>query len=188
MARRIALILAASVAAAGVALALRVADRGPLETSPPTRENPVLIGSPVLIGTGHAGNLTWEVRVQRSDAGPCIEVRDSDGGRTLGCGFGVPERRVIGFLIHRTRDGRQLLAAGPVVREAVMVRLSLTGGEWVETMPVGPSVDDGVRTFVADLSAKPNILAAEAFDRDGAVLGRRGLDLDGSGRPATTDH
>lgn len=184
MARWIVLLLALTVAAVGIANGLLFASRDAIKTS----GDVLNVGAPVLLARGRGGGLAWELFGRRSDTGPCIEIRDSAGGRTLGCGFGVPGRHALGFLIHRTKEGRQLIAAGPVVGEAVKVRLLLAGGERVETTPAAPLVDSDMRAFVADLSAKPPLLAVEALGRDGAVLGRRGLDLDEAGTPITTDH
>ncbi len=182
MRRLFAFPLAAAVAAAGIAFALR---------SPSERESdgmPVLVGAGALVARGAAGNLTWEVHARPSDAGLCIEVRDSEGGRSLGCGFGVPDLHPVGFLIHRTRDGRQLLLAGPIASRAATLRLELVGGERLNGAPFPREVVPGARVFVADLTGRPSILSVEAFDGSGVTLGRRGVDPRPAGDPRLSDH
>lgn len=145
---------------------------------------PALLGAAIPIEQGRSEGLAWQLIARRSDEGLCLEIRDEGGGRTLGCGFGVPERHEIGFLIHRTMGGCPLLVVGPVVTGAETVRLEFAGGERVRIMPAAKTGLD-VLTFVAELAGRSDLESAVVVDAKGTVLGRRGLD---TATPSPSDH
>lgn len=131
-------------------------------------------GEPVVIAGGSEGGREWELVGQESTAGTCLEISDSDGGLTIGCGFEVPELHDIAFLRHESKaDEAMAIVAGPVVSDARRVRLQFKNGERQELEPINPVPPFETSFFVADSVPIRNLVAVVVVGPGGRSLERR---------------
>lgn len=128
---------------------------------------PGAVGEPVDFAMGDGG---WVTTFTDSDLGGCVVVIDGADGRSVGCGFEVPERHHIGSVVLGSERGD--IIAGPVSEETTRVEVVLTDSATVEALPVS---QPGLPSphYAVQVPARAEVAEVVAFDEAGQELERR---------------
>jgi hypothetical protein len=118
---------------------------------------------------GGSGNFTWKLLSQPSAAGTCLEVHDSTGRRTTGCGYDVPRRHDIGYLVHKS-PGR-VVVAGVVSAKVAAVQLRFARGADVRVQPTGELSRS--LAYAVEVSPPRQLTGVIALDAAGREVERR---------------
>lgn len=118
---------------------------------------------------GGTADFTWRLLSQPSEAGTCLEVHDSTQRRTTGCGYDVPRRHDIGYLLHKA-PGR-VVVAGVVSDKVAAVRLMFARGADVRVQPIGTLARS--RAYAVEVSPPRQLTGVIALDAAGREVERR---------------
>lgn len=123
-------------------------------------QGPDRVGEPVTALQADGPPYGYEVVVQDSADGLCVELRDDQDGSSVGCGFEVPERHDLGFFRHRGpgQGPTQDLVVGQVLPAATAVVLEYAQGPAGEA-DVTPVASLGVAVFAAPVDPERDLEA-----------------------------
>lgn len=142
----------------------------------PEEGGPQLTGTPTEVHRGGDGEHAWTVAVQASDVGPCLIVRDARDATTEGCGFEVPERAALGYVVHAgtdTPDGGPEIVAGLAAASVAAVLVESDGSEPVE-VATSPLPGDSERaSWVLELDPARGPFTVIALGPGGEEIERR---------------
>lgn len=142
----------------------------------PSDGGPRLSGSPTEIHRSDDPD-GWTVAVQPSDVGLCLIVRDSQPSTTEGCGYEVPERAALGFVVHDGADaepGSPDVVAGLAAAAVATIRIEADGGFVPVEVATKPLPGDEERTsWAVELDADHGPLTVLALGPEGEEIERR---------------